>query len=99
MRNIPLQVLICLQPLVKLESVLSMRNYVLNRPAKLNSLNTEMLEQLRPKLEVGRLSYVRGGNFHYCAGVEPIGYCLDNCGDWHRSRVLRGGRRCTYVPS
>ena len=99
MRNIPLQVLICLQPLVKLESVLSMRNYVLNRPAKLNSLNTEMLEQLRPKIEVGRLSYVRGGNSHCCAGVEPIGYCLDNCGDWHWSCVLRGGRRCTYVPS
>ncbi|KAL1746273.1 ClpP/crotonase-like domain-containing protein [Schizophyllum fasciatum] len=40
-----------LQPLVKLESVLSMRNYVLNRPEKLNSLNSDMLEQLRPKIE------------------------------------------------
>ncbi|KAJ7074090.1 3-hydroxyisobutyryl-coenzyme A hydrolase isoform 1 [Mycena amicta] len=38
-------------PVVRFESTLALRNYILNRPKKLNALNNEMLDILRPKIE------------------------------------------------
>ena|SRR3954470_17766426 len=40
------------QDLVLFESNLSSRMYKLNRPKKLNSLNREMIDLLRPKIDV-----------------------------------------------
>ncbi|KAJ7149342.1 3-hydroxyisobutyryl-coenzyme A hydrolase isoform 1 [Mycena filopes] len=39
------------KPVVRFESTLGLRTYVLNRPAKLNALNDEMLDLLHPKIE------------------------------------------------
>ncbi|KAJ7766788.1 3-hydroxyisobutyryl-coenzyme A hydrolase isoform 1 [Mycena metata] len=39
------------EPVVRFESTLGLRTYVLNRPGKLNALNDEMLGLLRPKIE------------------------------------------------
>lgn len=40
------------EPLMLFESNLATRTYILNRPLKLNALNGEMLQMLRPKIEV-----------------------------------------------
>jgi 3-hydroxyisobutyryl-CoA hydrolase len=45
------------QPAVRFESTLGLRTYVLNRPKKLNALNDEMLNLLRPKIEVYAISF------------------------------------------
>ncbi|KAF7295519.1 3-hydroxyisobutyryl-CoA hydrolase, mitochondrial [Mycena indigotica] len=39
------------EPVVRFETTLGVRNYILNRPNKLNALNDEMLDILRPKIE------------------------------------------------
>ncbi|KAJ7632999.1 3-hydroxyisobutyryl-coenzyme A hydrolase isoform 1 [Roridomyces roridus] len=39
------------EPVVRFESTLALRNFILNRPKKLNALNDEMLALLRPKIE------------------------------------------------
>ena len=45
------------QSVVKFESRGSSRSYILNRPAKLNALDDNMLQLLRPKIEVGLLAF------------------------------------------
>ncbi|KAJ7481175.1 3-hydroxyisobutyryl-CoA hydrolase [Mycena galericulata] len=39
------------EPVVRFETNLGLRTYILNRPNKLNALNDEMLTMLRPKIE------------------------------------------------
>ncbi|KAJ6490643.1 3-hydroxyisobutyryl-CoA hydrolase [Mycena vitilis] len=39
------------EPVVRFESTLGLRSYILNRPKKLNVLNDEMLNLLQPKIE------------------------------------------------
>ncbi|TRM59303.1 ClpP/crotonase-like domain-containing protein [Schizophyllum amplum] len=71
------------EPTVKFESVLSMRNYVLNRPDKLNSLNGDMLEQLRPKIEEWSTSDLcttivgTGTGRAFCAGGDVAQIAVD----------------------
>ncbi|KAL1709649.1 ClpP/crotonase-like domain-containing protein [Schizophyllum commune] len=87
------------EPLVKLESVLSMRNYVLNRPAKLNSLNTEMLEQLRPKIEEWNRSDIAstivgtGTGRAFCAGGDVAQIALDSQDEGKRPTAIRFFKR------
>ncbi|CAK5265184.1 unnamed protein product [Mycena citricolor] len=40
-----------IEPLVRFETTQGLRTYVLNRPSKLNALNEEMINLLRPKIE------------------------------------------------
>ncbi|KAF7337953.1 3-hydroxyisobutyryl-CoA hydrolase, mitochondrial [Mycena venus] len=68
------------EPTVRFESTLGLRTYVLNRPKKLNALNDEMLNLLRPKIEEwdnAELSQVivgTGAGRAFCAGgdVESV---------------------------
>ena len=59
---------------MKFESRGSSRTYILNRPAKLNALDENMLLLLRPKIEVRLLipmSLLRFISFSYRNGVSP----------------------------
>ncbi|KAJ7286295.1 3-hydroxyisobutyryl-coenzyme A hydrolase isoform 1 [Mycena rebaudengoi] len=69
-----------LEPVVGFESTLGLRTYVLNRPAKVNALTSEMLKLLRPKIEEwnnAKLCNVIAGTGNgraFCAGgdVESV---------------------------
>nr|GAT43818.1 3-hydroxyisobutyryl-CoA hydrolase [Mycena chlorophos] len=68
------------EPVVRFESTLGMRNYILNRPKKLNALNDEMLDILRPKIEewdqaeLAGVIVASGEGRAFCAGgdVESV---------------------------
>ncbi|KAF7311354.1 3-hydroxyisobutyryl-CoA hydrolase, mitochondrial [Mycena kentingensis (nom. inval.)] len=68
------------EPVVRFESTLGLRTYVLNRPKKLNALNDEMLNILRPKIEewddaeLGSVIVGTGAGRGFCAGgdVESV---------------------------
>lgn len=53
------------QPPVLFETVGQLRKYILNRPKKLNALDTSMLNLLRPYVEVSRFS--RSGSLVWCS--------------------------------
>ncbi|KAJ7161513.1 3-hydroxyisobutyryl-CoA hydrolase [Mycena crocata] len=64
------------EPSVRFESTLGLRTYVLNRPKKLNALNDDMLNLLRPKIEEwekAELSSIiagTGSGRAFCAGGD-----------------------------
>ncbi|KIY50755.1 3-hydroxyisobutyryl-coenzyme A hydrolase isoform 1 [Fistulina hepatica ATCC 64428] len=65
-----------LQAPIRFESHLTSRTYMLNRPAKLNALNFEMLDMLRPKVEewaksdLCRLVIGAGASGRFCGGGD-----------------------------
>ncbi|SGY75698.1 BQ5605_C005g03439 [Microbotryum silenes-dioicae] len=64
------------EPLVRFESLHSLRKATLNRPAAFNALNKEMVDLLQPQLEKWEASdlasviVLRGTGKHFCAGGD-----------------------------
>ncbi|THV07797.1 3-hydroxyisobutyryl-coenzyme A hydrolase isoform 1 [Dendrothele bispora CBS 962.96] len=82
------------QPPVTFESLLSTRVYKLNRPKKLNALDTSMLEMLRPKIEEWRDSSLcgvvwgSGEGRAFCAGGDVAGVVADASKPETRSKAV-----------
>lgn len=83
---------------VQFRSNLAIRTYVLNRPEKLNALNSYMLAILRPKIEVNSAES-RGADQLFTHVILPKGMGgfrslrYDSC-HWEWTGLLCRGRRC-----
>ncbi|KAJ7024318.1 3-hydroxyisobutyryl-coenzyme A hydrolase isoform 1 [Mycena alexandri] len=82
------------EPVVRFESTLGLRTYILNRPAKLNALNDEMLDLLRPKIEEWDSAELvnviagSGAGRAFCAGGDVQGVVTYASSDQTRHKAI-----------
>ncbi|KAJ7940211.1 3-hydroxyisobutyryl-CoA hydrolase [Mycena leptocephala] len=82
------------EPVVRFESTLGLRAYLLNRPKKLNALNDDMLNLLHPKIEewdnaeLASIIVGSGIGRAFCAGGDVQGVVKDAADDANRHKAL-----------
>ncbi|KAF8205722.1 3-hydroxyisobutyryl-CoA hydrolase [Mycena galopus ATCC 62051] len=87
------------EPVVRFESTLGLRTFALNRPKKLNALNDEMLNLLRPKIEewdnaeLAQVIVGTGVGRAFCAGGDVEGVIRYAADEATRHKALEFFRR------
>ncbi|KAJ6531238.1 3-hydroxyisobutyryl-CoA hydrolase [Mycena capillaripes] len=87
------------EPVVRFESTLGMRTYILNRPKKLNALNDEMLNLLQPKIEewdkaeLCNVIVGSGNGRAFCAGGDVDGVVKHAANEETRHKSLNFFKR------
>ncbi|KAJ7217127.1 3-hydroxyisobutyryl-CoA hydrolase [Mycena pura] len=82
------------EPVVRFESNLALRTFILNRPKKLNALNEEMLNVLRPKIEewdnaeLCSIIVATGSGRALCAGGDVEGVVKNAADDATRHKAV-----------
>jgi hypothetical protein len=81
-------------PPVIFRTNVALRQYILNRPEKLNALDETMIGLLSTKIQVCAHVYILFVFPIICLkGVELLGFMSGHCGEWRRTRDVRW-RRC-----